>query len=85
MTLSVGFLLPIVALRKVHSLFSEMACSLSSTPACTENVVRIDLEGESLNVGRDGRADISRELAASCANAAYLVDQTIETFVGKSI
>jgi hypothetical protein len=28
-------------------------------PVCTENVVRIDLEGESLNVDHDGRADNS--------------------------
>jgi hypothetical protein len=26
---------------------------------CTKNLVRIDLEEESLNVGHDGRADIS--------------------------
>jgi putative SOS response-associated peptidase YedK len=30
-----------------------------SKPVCTENVVRIDLEGESLNVDHDGRADDS--------------------------
>src|SRR5262245_7610016 len=28
-------------------------------PVCTENLVRIDLMRESLNVGHDGRADIS--------------------------
>ena len=30
-----------------------------NTPVCTENLVRIDLMRESLNVGHDGRADIS--------------------------
>src|SRR5437870_2469436 len=30
-----------------------------STAVCTENLVRIDLMRESLNVGHDGRADIS--------------------------
>jgi hypothetical protein len=29
-----------------------------SVPVCTENLVRFDLMTESLNVGRDGRADI---------------------------
>jgi hypothetical protein len=33
--------------------------ALRNTPVCTENLVRIDLMRESLNVGHDGRADIS--------------------------
>jgi hypothetical protein len=32
---------------------------LRETAVCTENLVGIDLMKESLNVGQDGRADIS--------------------------
>jgi hypothetical protein len=32
---------------------------IPTIPVCTENLVRIDQMRESLNVGRDGRSDIS--------------------------
>ncbi len=49
--------------RRSPSRFAPSAPAITLTPVrlpvCTENLVRIDLMRESLNVGHDGRADIS--------------------------
>ena len=42
-----------------HSLYILGRMAFKLPPVCTENLVRIDLMRESLNVGHDGRADIS--------------------------
>ena len=46
-------------IRPTLFIYSGAWHSSSVPPVCTENLVRIDLMRESLNVGHDGRADIS--------------------------
>jgi hypothetical protein len=46
-------------IRPTLFIYSGAWHSISVPPVCTENLVRIDLMRESLNVGHDGRADIS--------------------------
>src|SRR6266568_8883568 len=43
----------------IYFIYSGAWHSSSVPPVCTENLVRIDLMRESLNVSHDGRADIS--------------------------